>query len=141
MQALLLAVTIGLASGQTAGQQYAGTWIAELKATTFVRLELATDTGTLGGRVGLGNIHVDSTGEVDSAEDAPHDLTPIIDLVVEPTSISFARQDGNDIDHFKMTLTVEGADLTLVLSDAEREELAKAGIAAPKPLHLKRIKP
>ena len=141
MQVLLLAVTIGLASAQTAGQPYAGTWVEELKGTAYVRLELATDTGTLGGRVGLGNIHVDSSGEVDSVEDVPHDLTPIIDVVVGPTSISFARTDGNDIDHFKMTLTSTGAELTLVLSDAERDELAKAGTAAPKPLRLKKLQP
>ena len=84
---------------------------------------------------------MDSSGEVDGVEDVPHDLTPIIDVVVGTTSISFARQDGNDIDHFKMTLTAAGAELMLVLSDAEREELAKAGIATPKPFHLKKINP
>ena len=61
--------------------------------------------------------------------------------MVEPTSISFARQDGNDMNHFKMTLTAAETELMLVLSDAEREELAKAGIAAPDPFHLKRIIP
>jgi len=138
MLAMLVAVAVGLTFAQAPGQDYAGTWIAEQAGTTYVRLELTIADGALQGKIALGNIHVNADGEVDSAEPAPATLTPIFDLVAKPADLSFARQDGTDIDNFRMTLTATGADLTLLLDEAQRQELTRAGVPTPKPLRLTR---
>src|SRR5262245_34075562 len=63
LAAAALALTIGQAAANQAGQSYAGTWIADLTGTIYVRLELEGQAATLRGRIALGNIEVDKQGE------------------------------------------------------------------------------
>ena len=76
MQQTILSVILALAFNQPTSQSYAGTWTAELAGQTYVRLELQVTNGALGGRIGLGNIEVDSQGEVKTAVAAPNELSP-----------------------------------------------------------------
>jgi hypothetical protein len=137
--ALMLTVGQGTA-GQGVGQAFAGTWVAELTGTTYVRLEIEPAGGTLRGRLALGNIELDRQGHVSKAEAAPAELKPIFDVTVRGTDISFSRKDVNDTDRFQMRLVdAETAELILNLTDENRKELAAEGIPPPKPFRLKRL--
>ena len=70
MQRAILSMTLALAFGQATSESYAGTWTAELAGQTYVRIELQVTNGTLGGRISLGNIEVDS--RVRSRLPSPH---------------------------------------------------------------------
>jgi hypothetical protein len=130
------------ALGQGSASSYPGTWIAELEGTTYVRLELNTVDGGLGGGISLGNIHVDSRGEVDHAAAAPSALTSLFDVSVRDSILTFSRKDGQDTDRFQLRLlTDETAELRFMISDADLKELAAEGIAAPRPVRLKRDGP
>ena len=140
--AIVLMSTAGLgAVDQAPGQAYAGTWTADLKGTTYVRLELEPFDGTLRGRIALGNIQLDSQGQVTKAEPAPSRLTLLIDVSLRITGISFSHKDGNDTDRFEMRLVdPETAELLFLPTEEDRKELAAEGIAVPKPVRLKRVR-
>ena len=140
---ILVAVSLMLTIGQigrTADQGLAGTWVADLKGTTYVRLELEpADAGTVRGRIALGNMEVDGQGQVIKAE-AARELTPIFDVTLRITGISFARKDVNDSDRFQMRLLdSETAELLYIPTEEDRKELAAEGIAVPQPIRLKRL--
>ena len=140
--AIALAITIGQTpAGQAPGQTYAGTWIAELTGTTYIRLELEDAAGALRGRISLGkSIEVDAQGEVNKAEAAPRELTPIFDATLRTTSLAFSHKNGNDTDHFEMRLLgTDAAELLVILTDEDRKDLAADGIPAPKPFRLKKV--
>ena len=145
MRNILVAVvvmsTLGVsAAGQAPGQAYAGTWTADLRGTTYVRLELEPFDGTLRGRIALGNLQFDGQGQVAKAEPAPSRLTPLIDVSLRITGISFSRRDVTDIDRFEMRLLDdETAELLFIPTDEDRKVLAAEGIGVPKPMRLKRI--
>jgi hypothetical protein len=137
--ALMLAVGQA-ATGQGAAQDFAGTWVAELTGTTYVRLELEPAGGTLRGRIALGNIQFDRQGLVSKAEAAPRDLKPISDVTLRGTGLAFAWRNGNDTDRFEMRQLDGGtAELLFIPSDEDRKELAAEGIAALKPIRLKKL--
>jgi hypothetical protein len=137
--ALMLAVGQA-ATGQGAAQDFAGTWVAELTGTTYVRLELEPAGGTLRGRIALGNIQFDRQGLVSKAEAAPRDLKPISDVTLRGTGLAFAWRNGNDTDRFEMRQLDRGtAELLFIPSDEDRKELAAEGIAALKPIRLKKL--
>ena len=127
MQRAILSVTLALAGGQATSQSYAGTWTAELAGQTYVRLELQVTNGALGGRISLGNIEVDSGGEVKTALAAPNEFTPLFDVVLKDSVLSFSRKDGNDTDSFELRLVDSRAELRFIPSDADRAELATMG--------------
>lgn len=144
MRNIIIAVALmsaaGLAAGQVPGQAYAGTWVANLAGSTYVRLELEPSEGTLRGRIALGNLQFDGQGQVAKAEPAPSRLTPLINVSLRITGISFARRDGNDTDRFEMRLLDgETAELLFIPTDEDRKELAAEGIGVPKPIRLKRL--
>ena len=141
MQKAILSVTLALAFGQATSQSYAGTWTAELAGQTYVRLELQITNGALGGRISLGNIEVDSGGEVKTALAAPNEFTPLFDVVLRDSVLSFSRKDGNDTDHFELRLVDNRAELHFIPSDADRAELAAMGVPVPKPIRLTRTGP
>jgi hypothetical protein len=142
MSGVLVFVSLMLTIGQigrTADQGLAGTWVADLKGTTYVRLELESAEGTLRGRLALGNMEVDGQGEVIKAE-AARELAPIFDVTLQITGISFARKDVNESDRFQMRLLdSETAELLYIPSEEDRKEFAAEGIAVPKPIRLKRL--
>ena len=138
MQREMLAVIVALALGQAGSGSFAGTWVAELSGNTYVRLELRQEDGAVGGRIALGNIEVDAQGLVRTAGEAPRELTPLLSVVLRGSTLSFARKDGNDTDHFELTLIGNEAELLFLPSEADRKELAENGIAVPKPIKLTR---
>ena len=139
MARLVLATALALAFGQANTQPYAGTWTADFKGTTHVRLELAAVAGTLSGKISLGDIEVDQQGELKTVTSAPATLTPIANVSVKNSVLSFTRKDGEDLDRFEMTITGPGAaELRLVLTEADLKEFAADGIPAPKPLKLRK---
>ena len=138
MQRAILAMTLALTVGQATSQSYAGTWTAELAGQTYVRLELQVTNGALGGRMSLGNVEVDSQGEVRTALAAPNELSPLFDVVLQDSMVSFSRKDVNDADHFELKLVGDRAELQFIPSDADRAELAAMGVPVPKPIRLTR---
>ena len=78
MRSVAIAAVLALTVVQTDSQSYAGNWIAELAGTTYARIEVNVTNGALGGRISLGDIHMDDRGEVTSAKEAPPRFTPIL---------------------------------------------------------------
>jgi hypothetical protein len=138
MNAVVFAITVALASGQSGNQPFAGTWTAELSGKTYVRLELVDTNGVLSGRIGLGDIQVNSEGEVRTAGEVPRDLTPIFDLVLSRSVLSSARKDGDDTDRFELRLVGDQAELSFLFTETDRQELARNGVP-PKPIRLKKV--
>ena len=139
MARLILATALALAFGQANTQPYAGTWTADFNGQTYVRLELKATAGALGGTISLGDIHVDKQGEVSEAKSAPQKSTPILEVAVKDSVLAFARKDGRDTDRFQMRVTGAGtAELQMILTEADRKELAAQGIPAMKPIRLKK---
>lgn len=142
--AFALALTLGQisAAGQTSSRDYAGTWTAELAGTTYVRLEISATGDGLRGGLSLGNIQIDAKGLVTKAQAAPRDLTPVQDVVVRETHVSFSRRDVSEMDRFELRLAgADAVDLLFLPSDADRQELEASGLAAPKPIRLKKVGP
>jgi hypothetical protein len=138
MQRLLLSAALAFAFIQTS-QSFAGTWVAERAGTTFVRLELRTTSDVVEGKIALGTIEVDSKGEVTTVTAARKTLTPIFDVVVRGSTLSFSVKESNDVDRFELALAGDRAELRFLLSDADREELASSGVPAIKPVGLRRV--
>jgi hypothetical protein len=132
-----LAVAAVVAIGQSGSRNYGGTWTAEFGGATFVRLQLHSTGGVVGGELSLGNIEVDQKGVVKKAGAAPRQATPIFDVKSSDARLAFARKDGKDTDRFELKL-IDGAtaDLVILLTDADRKELAATGIPAPQPIRL-----
>ena len=137
---MLLAVAISVVALAQAGpQSFAGTWTAEHAGQTFVRLDLRPSGSTLGGQISLGDIHVDKKGVVETAKAAPMASTPLLDVVRKDGLLTFARKDGHDTDQSQLKVIDEStAELTFVLSDADRKEMAAQGIPALAPIKLKK---
>ena len=141
MPATLLATALfALSLGQSL-ESYGGTWIAEFKGATFVRLELSVTGGTLGGRIALGDLEVDAEGRVKAARPAPDRLTPIFDVAVRDSVVSFSHRDGNDTDRFELRLIGGEAELRFIFDEDTLKELTDEGIPPPKPVRLKKVTP
>ena len=136
---LVLAMALAGAVGQAEPRAFVGTWTADLAGRTYVRLELHETSGTLGGVLGLGDIHVDAQGAVDDVIKVAGDPTPIIDAVFRDGELSFARKDGNDKDLFLARRVGDALQLNFVLTAEDRRQLTEAGIPIPKPIPLKRV--
>jgi hypothetical protein len=126
---------------QTAPPGAAGTWIAEHQGTTFVRLELRTVNDKLTGGIATGNISQSANGELIDVTPVPARLTPMTQLTVNGASVSFFRVEGDDNEHFRLNvLSSDQAELTFLPSDELLLELKEAGIGAPKPIRLHKIR-
>jgi hypothetical protein len=141
MTKLLLALLVSILPPQMAPTGMAGTWVAELNGTTFVRLELRTENGRLIGALGTGDIHLDNNGVVDAAKSVPETLTPLANIAIAQEVMSFTRSQGNDDESFRVRLTGERtAELTFLPTDEDLEELKEAGIPAPRPIRLRKLR-
>jgi hypothetical protein len=137
MKALLLVVAIAALLGQSGGGPIAGSWTAEFDGRTFIRLELKTVNGAIEGALSFGHIELDAQGTVNRADDAPQTLTPIFDVTLRGSTLTFSRKDVDDTDKFLLRLLdTGGADLELLLNDEDREELAAIGVKTLKPIRL-----
>ena len=141
MTNLLLALLVAIFPPQTAPAGLAGTWVADLNGTTFVRLELRTENGRLIGALGTGDIHMDKNGVVDEAKSVPATLTPLSNIVIGGGVVSFTRVEGDDSERFRVRITGDRtAELTFLPSDEDLEELKAEGIPAPKPIPLRKVR-
>lgn len=138
--AILLATVLLIGPTQTSNQSFAGTWTAEHANQTFVRLELEGAGAVLGGRISLGDIELDKNGQVKTAKAAPPNTTPIFDVAERAGTLTFAHKDGRDTDRFELKLVdATTAELTFILTEDSRKELAAQGISEFKPLRLKKL--
>jgi hypothetical protein len=139
MRAVVGSIVVALSIAQTSTQPFVGTWTAEHAGTTFVRLELRRNRSALEGNIALGNIHVDANGEVDGAEPPSATPTPIADVAVNGSTVTFSHTDGADIDRFEVRVIDDtSAELRFVLPEEARQELAAANVPIPKPIRLKK---
>jgi hypothetical protein len=137
MKALLLVVAIASLPGQSVGGPIAGSWTAEFDGRTFIRLELKTVNGAIEGALSIGHFELDAQGMVNRADAAPQTLTPIFDATLRGSTMTFSRKDVDDTDKFLLRLLdTGGADLELLLSDEDRDQLAAIGVKTLKPIRL-----
>jgi hypothetical protein len=143
MKALILVVAMTALPAAQANAPAAGSWTAEFAGKTFVRLELKNANGAVAGGISVGDIELDKQGAIKKAGESPHSLTPIFDAAMRGPILTFARKDGRDTDRFELRVLDDGsAELTFVLDDASRKELAASGISEFKPIHLvKHLRP
>lgn len=140
MTHLLVACLLTIATWQPAPASLVGTWIADLNGVTYVRLELRIVDGRLAGALATGDIHVDSTGVVDSAKGAPATLTPISDIEFANGVLSFTRPGLNDPERFHARITGgTTAELTFDLTEDDLADLKDEGIPVPKPIPLRKL--
>jgi hypothetical protein len=140
MKAVTLALAISAASAlQSGNPPVAGTWTAQFQGQTFVRLELREAAGAIMGTMSIGDIEVDKQGAVNKAAPAPREPKPIFDVVQRGSTVTFSRKDTTETDRFELRILDKSrAELTLLLSEADRKDLAAEAIPAPKPIALTR---
>lgn len=141
MNALSAALTIAaLSLGQAGSGSIAGSWTAGFEGRTFIRLELETVNGAIAGGISLGNFEVDQHGVVRRADAAPPNLTPIFDVTLKESTVTFFTKAQNDTDQFEIRLIDhENAELHFLLNDEDRRNLADSGVLPPKPIRLTRV--
>jgi hypothetical protein len=139
MHALIIGAATALLAIQSTPQQFAGTWTAALSGKTYARLELQASGGALGGRVCLGSMHLDRSGEVSEVLETACTFTPIFDVTLRDDVLRFARRDDDETDRFELRLVNGDALMTFIFTDTVRAELASQGIADPKPVRLTKI--
>jgi hypothetical protein len=126
---------------QSGAASLAGQWTATYDGRTFVRLELKPAGDVFTGGLSLGNIEVDNKGAVSRVAEAPRTLAPIFDVARRDALILFSRKDGESVDRFELKpIDATHAELRLLLSDADRRDLAAIGVPAPKPITLTKAK-
>ncbi len=133
--AVVLAVTVGQPfSG------YGGQWTADYHGTTYVRLDLGDAAGTPHGSMSIGDrIHVDGQGNVDDVSEAPSTLARMTDVRWDGRVLSFSVGDGDDTHGFELRLIdANTGELTPLITDEQRQELATDGIPLPKPFRVTR---
>ena len=142
MERLTLAFLIcTTALAQSGTSSLSGQWTATYDGKTFVRLELQPSGDLFTGGLSLGNIEVDKQGAVSRVAESPRTLVPIFDVARRDALILFSRKDGESVDRFELKpIDATHAELRLLLSDADRRDLAAIGVPAPKPITLTKAK-
>ncbi len=120
---------------------FTGTWVADVKGTTFARLELRAGEGGPAGGLAIGNVHFNTSGVVDEAQPVPATLTALANFVVTGGVLAFTRDEGDDTERFEVRVTADGnAQLTFLPTADDLAELKEAGIPAPKPIPMRRVR-
>ena len=141
MTTLLLALTFVVFPVQPIPAAAAGTWVAEREGTVFVRLELRVTDGALSAGLATGDVQFDDKGAVKNAKPAPAKATPITDLTATGMDLSFVRLEGNDTERFRLrVLSDDRAELQFLPDEEMLEELKEAGIPAPGPFALRKVR-
>ncbi len=139
MPTVLFALLLTAVSQATS--PFVGAWAADFKGTAYVRLNIQVVDGRLVGTINTpGDLKVDPNGDVESVTAASATSSPLLDLHLADSVLSFSRRDGDDRDRFELRVTGDRtAELTLILDEDSRRELASDGIPAPKPFRLRKI--
>ena len=115
----------------------AGSWTVTFEGRTFIRLEIETVNGAIAGGFSVGDFEVDRQGLVRRAEAAPSNLTPIHNVTMNGSTMTFFTKAGNDMDQFELRLLENAtADLHVLVNDDDRRQLAAEGVPLPKPIRL-----
>ena len=139
MRHLIFVAAIALIGVQATVADYSGTWIAERGETKYVQLELSVRNGALTGRLGLGDVQVDASGDVAGAQPV-RDPTPLVGLELRDGRLVLSRPDGNDTDHFEMRLLGDdAAELLFKPTAADLRDLTNSGVPLPKAFRLKKV--
>jgi hypothetical protein len=117
---------------------YSGDWTAVFSGTTYVRLALNDRAGAPQGALSIGqSIHVDGQGNIDRVTEAAPTLRPMLDVRRNGDVLSFSYENGGDVDKFELRLIdTNTAELTVLIPEEARQELAADGIPLPKPFRL-----
>jgi hypothetical protein len=138
--AIVLAAALVIGATQAPNQSFAGMWTAEHTGVIFVRLELQVTGNALGGRLSLGDVELEKTGELKTVKAATREPKPIFDVAERGGTLTFAHKDGQETDRFEFKLIdATTAELALVITPAIRKELASEGISDFKPMTLKKL--
>ena len=139
---MLLLGLLGIAPLQSAVADMPGTWVADHHGTTYIRLELKAADGTLAGTMGTGTVRFDTNGDVvEAAVPRSMTMTTLLEVTVDGSSVSFATHEGNDTDHFRLTVVgADQAELTFIWTEELLAELKDEGIPVPKPFRLRRLR-
>jgi hypothetical protein len=134
---LALAMALVVTVGQPFNG-YGGDWTADYHGTTYVRLALTDTAGAPPGAMSIAeSIHVDAQGEIDGVTEAPSKLTPMLDVHWNGTVWSFSVKNVDDVDRFEFRLIdANTGELTPIIPEEQRQELAKDGIPLPKPFRV-----
>ena len=134
---LLALAFVAVMLGQPLGP-YSGDWTADFRGTTYVRLALNDKGGAPQGAMSIGkSIQVDGQGNVERVSEAALTLGPMLDVSRSGEVLSFSYKDGDDVDKFELRLIdASSAELTLLIPEEERKQLAAEGIPLPKPFRL-----
>jgi hypothetical protein len=95
--------------------------------------------GKPGGRMGIGNIEVHPDGTLRKVAPVPAQLSAIFDAVSNDAMLSFSRKAGNDTDRFELRRVGDHGELSLIMSDELRRQVAAEGLPIPKPIRLTKV--
>ena len=124
---------------QSRGQDYVGSWVAEFNGMPFISLDLQMANDKWTGHISYTDMHVDDKGVVDRTGPM-HEPKPVNDVAVVGSGLTFTSPDDDDTNHYEMRLIdATTAELKMVFTDAEKQELAADGIPLPVPIRLKRV--
>jgi len=138
--ALVVALIASALGQQPSGQPFAGQWAADHDGHSVVQIDLRMNADALVGSIRLADIHVDAKGDVETVLSGLSAATMLIDVTTRNRTLAFSRRDGDDIDHFEMSVIDDRtAELRFLPSDAVRRELADNGIPSPRPIRLARV--
>ena len=142
MRLALVVAAIASALGQPGSQPFTGRWAADHHGRPIVRLDLRMNGDALRGWIQLADLHLDAQGEVETVLSELPQAATLLDVTTRGQTVAFSRRDGNDIDHFEMSVIDDRtAELRFPASDAERRQLADDGIPLPRPIRLTRVSP
>jgi hypothetical protein len=103
------------------------------------RSHAARVSGAITGAMSIGDMEIDKQGAVSKAEPAPREAKPIFDVVQGGSTLTCSRKDTTETDRFELRLLDKNkAELTFLITDEDRKELAAEGIPPPKPIALTR---
>jgi hypothetical protein len=136
MRVLAIALLAGTVGQPING--YSGEWTADYHGTTYVRLVLGGEVGAPQGAMSIGeSIHIDAQGDVDAVAEASSTLARMFDVRWNGAVLSFSVKAGDDVHRFELRLIdANTGDLTPIIPEEQRQELAKDGIPLPKPFRV-----
>jgi len=130
--------TFVLLLAQAGAQSFAGTWTADLKGDTYIRLELRQTNGVLSGQISLGTTHPGKDGVVDTVIEPATYFKPIFDVVLRDGVLSFARTDEGVTDRFELRVVGDRIELMYLFHPGFADALKRDGITPPRPVLLAR---